>query len=467
LITLVYSIIKHHSADEANIYALDFGSETLAAFEQAPQVSGVLFAHDVEKIESLFKMLLREYNLRRKEFSQYGGDLQGYNKHSGQTMPNIIVIINNYAAFSEQFDIYEESFALLSRDGLKYGIVFVVTASSTAAIRWRIQQNFKQILTMQLNDESNYSVIFGKSVGIIPSAFKGRGLVSLYRVYEFQTAYSTPEDDFLSFLRNFSTELRRNSACFAKPVPMMPDLVTASTFKHIKPHSRAVPVGIAKDTLEPALYDFTAKAIHPILANDITVAGRFSQGLCEVLSSKNSSIIVLDVELVFSHCSTPPYRYVRDSFEPFIIEEFNDFVQRHDSYKRAKRLGENLPSYEAKYFLVIGIKKLIDSLSDENANEITEMLKRAEVSFGTHFIIVDSLQNFKSLWDHEWYKSHVTGIGGIWVGDGFENQTILDAARKPYENLSDEYGYLYQQGKLVLAKLLSVDAIEGEGDGSE
>ena len=124
-------------------------------------------AHEAERVENLFKMLLREFDSRRKCFSQYGGDLHGYNKYSGQTMPSIIVVINNYAAFSEQFDNHEESFALLSRDGLK-GITFVVTASDTMAIRWRIQQNFKQILTMQLNDESNYSVILGRTGGIIP-----------------------------------------------------------------------------------------------------------------------------------------------------------------------------------------------------------------------------------------------------------------------------------------------------------
>ena len=466
LTTLIYSILKHHNADEVSIYALDFGAETLTAFEKAPQVAGVLLAHETERIENFFKMLLREYEARRKQFSPYGGDLQSYNKSSGQTMPNIVVLINNYAAFSEQFDKYEESFALLSRDGLKYGITFVVTATNTMAIRWRIQQNFKQIVTMQLNDESNYSVILGKTGGIIPSSYNGRGLIGLDRVYEFQTAYPTKDDDTFAFIRGFSSELNAKATCFSKPVPMMPARVTADTFKEKRISLHSMPVGVSKETLEPALYDFSSKAIHPILANEIAVFEQFAYALCGLLSSINNTV-VFDAGLVFPHEIEPPFTYIKDGFDQILSGEFDDFVDRHDSYKRARRIGAPLPSFEPKTIVIIGVAKLLSSLAEQTAGNVKEMLKRAEASFGVCFILVESLQNFKNLWDHEWYKTHVPGIGGIWVGDGFAVQTIFDPAIKPYENLSSDYGYLYQRGRLVLTKLLSVDIHENGEDDDE
>ena len=467
LTTLIYSLIKNHSADELNIYTLDFGSETLKVYERAPQVGGVLLAHEGEKIANLFKMLLREFENRRTLFSEYGGDLLSYNKNSGKTVPNILTVINNYAAFAEQFEAYEEIFALLSRDGLKYGIQFIVTASNTMAIRYRIQQNFKQILTMQLNDETGYSVILGRTGGIIPSIFKGRGLVNLDRVYEFQTAYPTDEDDLLGYLRAYSTELRESATSFAKLVPMMPEKVTLETVKKYISGLNAVPVGIIKETLDSAYFDFVTKSIYPIISNDIGIMQPFIQGLSETFESTGVKMLVLDAELMLTHNDSHSYQYVKDDFEQIMIDEFNDFVNRHDSFKRAKRLNEDLPKLEQKLILLVGVKKLFDSLSDETAKNTKEMLKRVKSTFGVSIVLVDNLINFKNLRDHEWYRERISNISGVWIGDGFATQNIFDPVKKPYENINDDYGYLYQKGKLTFAKLLSANLSESEGMSNE
>ena len=51
------------------------------------------------------------------------------------------------------------------------------------------------MITLQLNDPSEYCMIVGKTNGITPSGFKGRGLICLDNVYEFQTAYCHKCDD--------------------------------------------------------------------------------------------------------------------------------------------------------------------------------------------------------------------------------------------------------------------------------
>ena len=48
LTTALYSIIKTHSPEEVNIYALDFESGTLKAFENAPQIGDVILSDDTE-----------------------------------------------------------------------------------------------------------------------------------------------------------------------------------------------------------------------------------------------------------------------------------------------------------------------------------------------------------------------------------------------------------------------------------
>ena len=169
LTSLCYSLIKNHTADEVNIYIMDFGSETLKMFEKAPQVGGVVVSSDEEKTLNFLKMLQAEMEKRRNLFSEYGGDYASYCKNSGKTIPNIVVLVNNYSGFAEQYEDLQELFYLISRDGVKYGIYFAVTAVSTNAVRYKTQQNFKTLMTMQLNDPSDYPIIVGKTDGLVPS----------------------------------------------------------------------------------------------------------------------------------------------------------------------------------------------------------------------------------------------------------------------------------------------------------
>ena len=456
LTTLIYSILRHHSAQEVNIYALDFGAETLTAFENAPQMGGVLLGHEAERIVNLFKMLRREFDTRRRAFAPYGGDLQSYNKNAEETKPNILIIINNYDVFVEQFEQHEEDFALLSRDGLKYGITFVVTANSTSAVRHRYQQNFKRIISMQLNDEQSYSLILGKTGGILPSPYKGRGLVSLDRVYEFQTAYATAAEDVSAFMRDFSVKTRNGSTYLATPVPMMLACVNAQSIAKNVSGLQAVPLGIAKESLEPARYNFTVKAIHPVLSTGLGNAQSFALELCNVLACTGVEMLVLDAELLFPHGSSPACRYQKDGFDQVVSDEFDAFVQRFNSFKTARRKDEPLPEFTPRLIFIMGLKKLLSLLSAEVAKKLADMLARAESALGVTFVVVETAQNFKSFSNQDWYKTHMAGTGGVWVGEGFSTQYIFEPVRKPFEELEDDYGYLYQKGKLTLVKLLSV-----------
>ncbi|MFR1479139.1 MAG: FtsK/SpoIIIE domain-containing protein [Hydrogeniiclostridium mannosilyticum] len=61
--TLLYGLLRTHSARTLHVYLLDFGSETLRAFVKAPQVGDVLFSYDTEKMQNFFKMLTEELGI--------------------------------------------------------------------------------------------------------------------------------------------------------------------------------------------------------------------------------------------------------------------------------------------------------------------------------------------------------------------------------------------------------------------
>ena len=124
LTSLIYSIITGHKSDEVNFYILDFGAETLRIFKNAPHVGDVLLSHEKEKIENLFKMINGIIEERKKIFVDYNGSYDFYISHGGKQIPQVVIVINNYEAFSESYEDYEDLINQMTRDCAKYGVIF-------------------------------------------------------------------------------------------------------------------------------------------------------------------------------------------------------------------------------------------------------------------------------------------------------------------------------------------------------
>lgn len=467
--SLVYSLIKNYSADDLNVYILDFGAETLKAFEKAPQVGGVLLSYESEKILNFFKMLNRELEKRKKLFADFGGDYLSYRKNTGKKIPNIVVALNNYSGFAEQYENLDELFVLLSRDGIKYGITFVVTASNTNAIRFRTQQNFKQILTMQLNDANDYSVIVGKTEGLIPSRFKGRGLIRLDRVYEFQTAYCCENKDQLEFIRQYCGKLSEKADSFAKRVPILPEKVTIESVKHEIADISKVPVGYARKTLDIIKINLSAKYIYPVLAQETHQLYGFTRSFADVIASSSAKTTVWDVEHLFEDEASRPFAYMVEDFEKQVEALFNMVLNRNNEYKDAKMNAKVLEKHDTQVFIIIGFNRLMQQLAEDSRDKLSVLLEKGEAVYKIHLVAVETAAQFNPYSFEAWYKKHITGSEGIWIGDGLAEQYVLKANKitsEMYEEIGDSFGYALSRGKPSLVKLIS-DGTAGVEDESD
>ena len=291
--TMLYGLLQAHDARSLHIYLLDFGSETLRAFAKAPQVGDVLFSYDGEKLQNLFKMLGEELERRKRLCAEFGGDLESYNRSSGKTLPYVLTVIQNYAGFCESYEELESRAALLFREGSKYGILFVITALNTNAVRYRTLQNFSQIFMLQMNDDSEYSGVLGSTEGVIPAHGKGRGLVKLDRVYEFQTA-SVAEDP-VPAIRSFCASLaEQDKGPRAPRVPILPERVTPAFVQDaIDSENLRYPVGVVKDSLAMAYLSLKSRPIHYVLSQ--SGCPDFMRAMAQVASlGEGVEITVLD-----------------------------------------------------------------------------------------------------------------------------------------------------------------------------
>lgn len=465
--TVLCGLMADYDAAHLNVYAVDLGEETLRAFEEAPQVGGVLFSGDGEKIANLFKMLREEVAYRKKLFAADDGDYRTYCRRTGQAVPHILVIIRNYVAFAEQFEVLEEQLLQLTREGNKYGIYFLVTANAANAVRYRVSQNFATVLALQLNDRSDYIGLFGGTDGVFPSKAKGRGIYKTNRTYEFQVAQFAP-DASQSVIRALAKELADHAGAFARPVPVLPERVTPKLFAGpVKPSD--FPVGIEKKSLKTSCLDLNRTVISLILASDPYELGPTSQGIAELLTQmEGARVTVLDGAGLFSERDDAAYSYLNKNFPSRVEALFSEMVRRNNTFKTAVNNGQAAPVFDMEYYVITGYQTILDSLTADGKDKLQTLLEKAEPEYSMRFILCDGAAALKAHTAAPWYKRHISGTDGVWVGDGVSEQYVLRIGKVTndlYAELAPHFGYAVQRGKPTLIKLLVSDSAKGAGEG--
>lgn len=465
--TVLCGLMADYDAAHLNVYAVDLGEETLRAFEKAPQVGGVLFSNDGEKIGNLFKMLREEVAYRKKLFAADDGDYRTYCRRTGQAVPHILVIIRNYVAFAEQFELLEEQLLQLTREGNKYGIYFLVTANAANAVRYRVSQNFATVLALQLNDRSDYVGLFGGTDGVFPSKAKGRGIYKTNQTYEFQVAQFAP-DASQNAIRALAKELADHAGAFARPVPVLPEWVTPKLFTGpIEPSE--FPVGIEKKSLKTSCLDLKRTVISLVLTTDIYEMGPTVQGVAELMTRiKDAKVTVLDGANLFSDTGGEAYSYLNKNFAPRVEALFNEMVRRNNTYKTAVNNGQPAPVFGTEYYVITGYQAILDGLADDGKDKLQTLLEKAEPEYRMRFILCDGTAALKAHTTDPWYKRHIPGTDGVWAGDGISDQYMLRLGKVTndlYADVPPHFGYMVQRGKPTLIKLLVSDLAKGADEG--
>lgn len=444
LSTIVYDIMTTYSPEEAQMYLLDFGSEALKIFNQSPSVGDVVLENNTEKISRLFEMLQKEIKERTAILSDYNGDYKLYIKTEEKAMPLIVVMINNYEAFLANYENeYDDILLNLTRDGLKYGIVFIVTASSYNGLRYRLSQNFRQKIALQLNNDDDYLNIFDGGSQKRPSEIFGRGLVKMEDIYEFQTARICVPEKWNLHIKETIAKLNKNNEVEAKRIPVLPSRVSFEDVKKALKDLSTIPIGINKKNLEISTYDFKKQLINIVTAKNIDIATQFISHIIEEIKYlKDVNVVLFDAERILQ---TGKYD-LNLQFEKFkeVIEDNNKQV----------------------ICIIIGLDKFINELS-KGERDFYEMLKQVDELNNYNFIIVDSFSKLKSREYDEWYRNFVTNDSGIWVGNGIADQYLISVNinnRNIINKCGDSFGHVIKREEATVVKLIGMKE-NGDEDG--
>lgn len=446
LSTIIYDIMTTYTTDEAQMYILDFGSEALKIFKNSPNVGDVVFSNDTEKVDRLFELLQKEIRERTEILSDYNGDYNLYVRNGETAMPMIIVLINNYEAFQENYESkFDELLLTLTREGTKCGIIFVVTANTVNSVRYRLSHNFSNKIALQLNNQDDYFNIFEKVGNKRPSKIFGRGLVQMDDIYEFQTAKICEPEKWNSHVKEVNEKLNRTRKSFAKPIPILPNNVTLEDVKSKLKDLTCVPIGINKNNLEITTYNFKREFINIITAKNIESLIQFTSSIItEIKQIKNLDVIVLDVEELLNSGK-------------------NEF--RNSYLKFTQDLRTNSGKNTNVVCVIMGLDKLINKLDNE-IEEFYSILKTAKMYGNYNFIIVDGITKIKNHVYDEWYKNYISGDTGIWCGNGVTDQytiTVNLKDRNIINRCGESFGYVIRREEATLIKLLGMKEDEENG----
>jgi hypothetical protein len=128
--TVITSLVSTHSPDELNIYIVDFGGRNLAVFKDLPHVGAFITSEEEERIQRLLRRIESIVEKRQALLSEAGiVDIYTYNsKNPHNILPAILVVVDNFAGFRENYENLLPTVIALVRESRAYGVHFVLTA---------------------------------------------------------------------------------------------------------------------------------------------------------------------------------------------------------------------------------------------------------------------------------------------------------------------------------------------------
>lgn len=306
--TILYGLVTKYSPAWLNIYALDFSSKMMSAFEGLAHFGGIMYEEDEEKIAKFFNMIARMLNDRKKAFR--GGNYSQYIQTHGVDYPAIVIAIDNFSAFTEKTDgAYEKILVQLSKEGVGHGIFLLLSAGGFGIneIPNRIAENLKTVLCLELPDKFVYGdMLHTTQIQVMPeSGIRGRGL-AFYgsRVLEYQTALAlAAEDDYQRMEKISAVCAQMNQAWKGKkaqPVPEIPEKPTWELFAGLDEVSQAagtdhlLPVGYNAENAEIYSVDLSEIYCYLIAGAARTGKKNYLKIMMESARMKGSQICLID-----------------------------------------------------------------------------------------------------------------------------------------------------------------------------
>ena len=445
--TICMSLAHSYTPSQVNIYIMDFSGTSLKIFENLPHCGGVMTLEQESRINQFMLYLDRIIRDRKQMFEESGIESFESCIENGKIIPAIILIIDNYIALSETYDLVDEKMTVLAREAPKYGIYLVVTTTGSSMTKYRFTINFKMAVCFQMIEKSEYSSIVGRTDGLEPSNNPGRGLMRSNPPLEFQAAFCEfKEYNLAQIIELFKT----NETQRAEPIPVMPEKIEIDKLK--KCYGKLA-IGLNDTDLQPVYLDLF---LYPVFM----VAGEAMSGKSTILLSWIKMLCDTDIYVIDSSnmslikALNLPHVTDMGKHENESIEKISNIIQTRrqqliDCQLKDGDLEELMNSWQQ---VVIFIDRLSEFTNSDKYSliELIERIVKKERGLKISVIAADTISEFSGNWSDlcKVFKDEQTGILlGSLKDQGLYNVRIAYGAAERELNFGD--GYLINRNKYI------------------
>lgn len=355
LSTVVYSLCTTYTPEDINLYIIDFGSESLRVYEKFPQVGDIVYANEKDKLMKLIGLINDEIQYRKKLFADYNGEYKIYCKSSGKKEPIKLIIFNNYDSFKESYASLEDVLIKLTREGERYGILFLISATNSRSIYSKIERNFQHTFVLDMPDKSDYVDILGKIGNVYPAEYDGRGLYRSDEVYEFQTAQVSNPENIVEFVKEKINKVLQSCKTKAPNIPVLPEEITIEDLDKSITNINNLPIGMIKRNLKIMNYNFFNDKANIISSKDVKSCVDLLKTIIYGTRKFGNMVVLIDTEQELVELGGTVNTYADKNFEEFILK-FEDFLDKEIAGK------DNIKVL----CIIAGLEKFQGSINEKN-----------------------------------------------------------------------------------------------------
>ncbi|PAF16577.1 type VII secretion protein EssC [Terribacillus saccharophilus] len=390
--TVVMDLVRQHNPEHLHVYLLDFGTNGLLPLKNLPHVADTFLVDQVEKVGKLIRMLNGVMKQRKQKLSQYSvANIGLFEKASGETVPNICLVIDNYESVrdSDFGDDFEKVITQIAREGASIGIHLIISAGRQSAMRMPLLSNIKTQIALYLIESNEARSIVGRT-DIEIEEIAGRGLVKMEEPALFQTMLPEHGEEALEILdriQDLSKDMNEVwDGDYPDAIPMMPEgVVDFLEFKEQRRTKRIleekkVPLGLDFEEVLPVAYN-------PAQYDHMTVISDRKDGLDRMIRSvaKNVTLLKDVYQTMLIDTADQDMADVGKDMHTYVSESIGISTIKNEFINEIKQRNSDGMS-EPKWLVQIADLQDFTERAGLTLEEATLMMERGSKA-GIHFII--------------------------------------------------------------------------------
>ena len=261
LSSIMLELALKNPASQLHFYIMDFGNSGLISFKNLPHTADYMSLDEMEKIDKFLNLMQEEIKRRKRSFAKASAmNFTMYNQVAEERLPAIILFIDNYDVIREMENDMETILTQFTRDGVGIGIYTVITATRTSAVRYTVQNNFKNKLALFMYDESDIQAVVGRPPYAL-GEIKGRGFVKLENVNQIQLYTVADAGNLLDYMEQVKCYVEEIDQVYTgkrpKAIPMLPDELTLNNLWTYCENASVnlIPIGLDAENVEVQYLD--------------------------------------------------------------------------------------------------------------------------------------------------------------------------------------------------------------------